>query len=101
MAGRSRYDGARTATVEIDDGRGGRREVVYLLTRTPLDPGATTPFAWHRVAADDRLDLLASRYLGDPAAFWRICDANLALDPDELVGPDAEGAVVVVPTPGV
>lgn len=100
MAGRSRYEAAGTAAVEVDDGCGGVREVVYLLTRTPLDPAATTPLAWHRVAPDDRLDLLASRYLGDPATFWRICDANLALDPDELVGPDAEGAVVVVPTPG-
>ena len=47
------------------------------------------------------MDLLAARYLGDHAGFWRICDANLALDPDELVGPDAEGGVLVVPTPGV
>jgi hypothetical protein len=32
----------------------------------------------------DRLDLLAFRYLGDPEQFWRICDTNLALLPDEL-----------------
>ena len=55
--------------------------------------------AWHRVAADDRLDLVAHRHLGDPQAWWRICDANAALDPDALVGPDAEGRVIVVRRP--
>jgi hypothetical protein len=97
---RSRYDGVPTATIEVDDGRGGVREVPYILTRTPADPATLTPLAWHRVAADDRLDLIAARYLGDPSAFWRIGDANLALDPDDLVGPDAEGTVLVVPAPG-
>ena len=72
--------------------------------------------ATHRVGADDRLDVIAGRYLGDPTAFWRIGDANDALDPDELVAPDAEGRLrfalveqmeevegrlLVVPVPGV
>lgn len=101
MPGRSRYDGAATATVVVDDGIGGVREVAYLLTRVASDPVAVLPLAWHRVVPDDRLDLLAARHLGDPAAAWRIADANLALDPDDLVGPDAEGRVVVIPVPGV
>ncbi len=108
MPGRSRYDGAAVAYASVEDGAGGGREVAYLRTRTPgpaaADAGNASgppPVAWHRIAADDRLDLLAARYLGDPAAAWRICDANLALDPDALVGPDAEGAVVVIPVPGV
>ncbi len=116
MPGRSRYDGAAVAYTSVEDGAGGGREVAYLRTRTPgaaaADPGSGVgvgsgigagppPIAWHRVATDDRLDLLAARHLGDPGAAWRICDANLALDPDALVGPDAEGAVVVIPAPGV
>jgi hypothetical protein len=100
MAG-SRYDRAETATVTVDDGTGGVREVAFLLTRVPPDPAAVIPLAWHRVVPGDRLDLLAARYLGDPAAAWRIADANLALDPDDLVGPEAEGSVVVIPAPGV
>lgn len=28
----------------------------------------------HRRREGERLDLLAARYLKDPAAFWRICD---------------------------
>ena len=35
----------------------------------------------------DRLDLITARTLGDPEQFWRICDANDALDPDDLAEP--------------
>lgn len=35
--------------------------------------------------ATDRLDLLAARALGDPKMFWRICDANDALNPFDLL----------------
>lgn len=101
MAGRSRYDGAGTAKVETDDGAGGVREVTYLLTRTPVDPDTVTAIAWHRVVPGDRLDLIAARHLGDATAWWQVCDANLALDPDGLTGPDAEGSVLTVPTPGL
>lgn len=101
MPGRSRYDGLPTASLTVEDGTGGSREVSYLLPRTPLSPEQATPMAAHRVAPDDRLDLIATRYLGDPAAFWRICDVNLALDPDGLVDSTAEGSLIVIPAPGV
>jgi hypothetical protein len=32
----------------------------------------------------DRLDNLTAKYLGDPEQFWRLCDANNALQPEEL-----------------
>ena len=32
----------------------------------------------------ERLDNIAAQYLGDPEQFWRICDANGAMRPDEL-----------------
>lgn len=99
MAGRSRYDGAELASATVTDGAGASREVAHLLPRTPRDPGAAVPMAWHRVVADDRVDLLAHRYLGDPQAWWRICDANTALDPDALIGPDNEGRVIVIGVP--
>ena len=101
MPGRSRYDGLPTASLLVEDGAGGTREVSYLLPRTPLSPDQATPMAAHRVAPDDRLDLIATRYLGDPAAFWRICDVNLALDPDGLVDSTAGGSLIVIPAPGV
>ena len=97
----SRYDGVPTGSVPVPDGAGGTREVRYLLRRTAPEPGTAAPLAVHRVAADDRLDLVTARYLGDPTAFWRVADANAALDPEELVGPHAEGADLVIPVPGV
>ncbi|MEJ8822316.1 LysM domain-containing protein [Variovorax humicola] len=36
------------------------------------------------VTQGDRLDLIAARTLGDPEQYWRICDANNALDPFDL-----------------
>ena len=50
---------------------------------------------------DDRLDLVSFRYTGDPLGFWRVCDANAALDPDDLVDAEAVGTEIVVPVPGV
>ena len=45
-----------------------------------------TPAAYrHLVAGDDRLDLLAHRFYGDPERFWRIADANDAMDPEDLL----------------
>jgi nucleoid-associated protein YgaU len=37
------------------------------------------------VMAGDRLDLIASKILGDPEQFWRICDANNAMYPFDLI----------------
>jgi hypothetical protein len=97
--GRSRYDALPTATAVVPDDVGGTREVAYLLQRMPRDPRTATPLALHRVLADDRVDLLADRYLGDPRAWWRIGDANGALDPDALVGPDNAGAILFIGVP--
>ena len=38
----------------------------------------------HTVSQGDRLDNLAAQYLGDPEQFWRLCDANGAMRPEEL-----------------
>ncbi len=58
------------------------REIPYVLLR--LLPTQPEDVAGHIVADGDRLDLLAHRYLGDPELYWRICDANAALRPEEL-----------------
>jgi hypothetical protein len=39
----------------------------------------------HSVVQEDRLDLLAFTFYRDPEQFWRICDANLTLRPDDLL----------------
>ena len=42
----------------------------------------------------ERLDLLAAKTLGDAFAFWRICDANDAMNPFDLIA-ECEGRVEI------
>ena len=42
------------------------------------------PLARAQVGVNDRLDRLTFRVLGDPEQFWRICDDNGAMHPDEM-----------------
>lgn len=76
----SRYFGVPTAVHITPDGR----EIVHLRRRPLPGPADLAEAGHHVVAAGDRLDLLAFRYLGDPEQWWRIADAHPALDPDEL-----------------
>lgn len=51
----------------------------------PRAPAAAPAALLHRVIAGDRLDLLAFRYFGDAAQYFRIVDANPCLEPEELL----------------
>ncbi|MBL1116960.1 hypothetical protein JK364_31940 [Streptomyces sp. 110] len=42
------------------------------------------------VSSGERPDHLGQRYFGDPAAWWRIADANPVLDPRELTAEPGE-----------
>jgi hypothetical protein len=55
--------------------------------------------AEHVVTDGDRLDNVTARYLGDPELFWRVADANLAMQPEELTGPDRRGRRMRIPLP--
>jgi hypothetical protein len=77
----SRYHGIETVTRVAADGS----VQTYLRRRFVPDPALLARFDVHRVVQGDRLDLLAAAYLGDPELFWRICDGNGAMRPDELV----------------
>jgi hypothetical protein len=83
----SRYE--KLPTAKYTDALG--RTVTYVTTRY-IPP--TTAYIGHSVADGDRLDLIAYRYFRDPLRFWRICDANLATWPEDLLVP---GAVIAVP----
>lgn len=76
----SRYADAKTATFVTADGR----TIVYLRRRFVLPPARFVTLQEHRVAEGERLDHIAAKYLGDPEQFWRLCDANNAMRPDEL-----------------
>lgn len=76
----SRYYNLETAVLETPDGR----EVAYKRRRF-LPQGSAMPLLTEvTVIEGDRLDTITSRTLSDPEQFWRIADANDAMDPTEL-----------------
>ncbi len=76
----SRYYSTETATYEMPDGR-----LTRILRRRFLPPlDRFTLIQEHLVAEGDRLDNITARYLGDAEQFWRLCDANPILRPEEL-----------------
>lgn len=77
----SRYHGLAVSQWTRPDGRPSsfvRRRIV-----PPAERFATLQL--HSVTEGDRLDNLAAAYLGDPQQYWRLCDANSAMRPDELI----------------
>jgi hypothetical protein len=88
----SRYYALETATLGGPDGR----PIAYKRRRF-LPRGADLPLLLETALAEgERLDLLTARTLGDPEQFWRVCDANDAIDPEEL---EVIGRVLRVPVP--
>jgi hypothetical protein len=79
----SRYAGIDTAPFELADGR----TVAYVRRRFLPDPARFALLRLHEVRDGDRIDNIAAAYLGDPEQFWRLCDANRAMRPEDLVRP--------------
>jgi nucleoid-associated protein YgaU len=84
----SRYERVPEAQFTGADGR----VVRYKLTRF-ISPSTTQTL--HTVGAGERLDQIAHRHFRDPERFWRIADANAALDPQALTA--EPGRVLRVP----
>ena len=81
----SRYYEIETVKMTVTDSRGEPRVISFKRRRFVPPGGTMTTLAEHLVTQGDRLDNLAARYVGDPEQFWRICDANDAMRPEELV----------------
>lgn len=75
----SRYHDIETAQLVTSEGR----EIVYVRRRF-LPIANAIVLATHSVTEGERLDNITARYLGDPEQFWRLCDANNAMHPQEL-----------------
>jgi hypothetical protein len=89
----SRYHRVADARYAFADGR-----TVTYRRRRILPDGASLPvLAEVAVRQDERLDLFTYRTLGDPLQFWRIADANDAMNPFELV--ERSGRLLRVPIP--
>lgn len=90
----SRYYRLETAILEMPD----RSKILYMKRRLlPKPDGAA--LSQEAIQPGDRLDLIASRVFGDPALYWRICDANDTLNPFDLL--DTAGGTLNIPSPGV
>jgi hypothetical protein len=76
----SRYFNSETATLE----RGNGRTLIYHKRRFVPPPDRFSLLHVHVVVQGDRLDNITARYLADPEQFWRVCDANRAMRPDDL-----------------
>jgi hypothetical protein len=73
----SRYLKSGTYTLKKADG------ALVSVARLPL-PSSAPLLGFHRRLEGQRLDLIASYYLADATAFWRLCDANNSVVPDSL-----------------
>jgi hypothetical protein len=80
----SRYALMQTYEVTTKDGR------KVTAVRLPL-PAPGNLLGYHRRSSGQRLDHIASHYLNDATAFWRLCDANNSMSPDSLAARDLVG----------
>jgi hypothetical protein len=85
---RSRYSSVANATYQHPDGG----TVTYKVLRITPD---TTAIQNHSVVQGDRLDLVAFQQYGDSEQFWRICDGNETITPDDLT--EQVGARILIP----
>ena len=95
----SRYYTIENATISITDKNDAPKIIIYKKRRfIPKMEGSTTLLE-HTVSQGERLDNITARYLGDSTQFWRVCDSNLILDPDELT--DEIGRRIKISIPGL
>ena len=89
----SRYYGIEIATREAASG-----EQVPFLRRRFLPPADSLALLHeHVVSEGERIDLIASREVGDAESYWLICDANDALRPAELERPIGRRLRITLP----
>jgi hypothetical protein len=94
----SRYYNLPTATLTMI-GRDGTPVEVRYLRRRFIPPAGGEPIVLeHTFTQGERLDNITARYLDDPTQFWRVCDANVVLRPEEL---ERIGRVINITTPNV
>ena len=87
------FKGSRYANVgehEITGSKG----LVVRYKKVRLIPRTEAQMA-HTVSQGERLDHIAHRYYRDPERFWRVCDANCAMWPDDLVA--EVGQTIMIP----
>lgn len=89
----SRYADRPIDTITTPDGR----EVRFVRKRIVPDPNRFRVLTEVVVHDGDRLDLICARTYGSSNSWWRIADANEALDPGDLIA--TPGARLKIPSP--
>lgn len=88
----SRYYGIDTMTITA-----GGRTTVYVARRFLPQPDNFQLIQEHTVVQGDRLDNIAGSTLGDATLFWRLCDANNAMKPEELTATPGSKIKITMP----
>jgi hypothetical protein len=78
------------------DARGER--VQYVSRRFLRDPLTLAVIQRYRVQQGDRVDVLAAALIGNPLSYWQICDANCALDPDDVTAKPGSFISITMPS---
>lgn len=94
FAPNSRYHTIETTTMARGDGD----TVVFLKRRFIPAPETMTAIREHVVQGGDRLDKLAAQFYGDAELYWQICDANRAMQPQDLTETVGVTIVIAMPT---
>src|SRR5437016_7293977 len=89
----SRYNKTPLASLTMPDGT----EIAYLKRRFVPPPENFALLQLHTVTEGERLDQIAAKYFGDPEQFWRLCDANGAVRPNELLEPVGRSIRITLP----
>ena len=89
----SRYHGVEITTLE----QSGEEPIAHLKRRFVPPPERFSVIREHIVVEGDRVDNLAAQYLGDPELYWRLCDANAVMHPEELT--EVVGGKVAITLP--
>jgi hypothetical protein len=77
----SRYARTETTQLELPDGE----QRTYLRRRFLPPPERFALLGTVTIVAGDRIDNLAAAHIGDPELFWRLADANRAMQAEDLV----------------
>jgi len=80
FASNSRYVAIETSEWQRNDGL----SVRYVKRRFIPAPENFATMQEHAVEENDRLDNVSAKYFSDPGLYWRLCDANGVMKPEQL-----------------
>jgi hypothetical protein len=89
----SRYCSLEIAKGTLPDGK----EVTFVRRRIVPQPERFALLQYHVVTQGERPDHVAFEFLGDAEQFWRICDANRVMHPDELTAVIGQRVRITLP----